>query len=628
MQRVDARQRFASMVNLFKLSKASCLVLVTLLPLYCTPASQGQSKKNVLMIIEIGQSHPAPALVTNRILSALGSDPRFDAELHWENLDAIDISDDLRNELRDGIVRKYRSLKLDLIVLVGPDPLQLFAEPSRTFYPGVPVVFCCSSPSQAGQRSTDSRSTGSWLEWDPAKTLDAAIRLLPDTRQVFVIAGRARYDLGLTAFVKAALDSYGNRLDVTYLTDLPMSKLLEKVRHLPSHSIVLYLTFFKDIEEREFLNSIDVLPQIAAASNSPVFGISDTYLGRGIVGGYVVSFDEQGKIVARDVIEILAGKPPRDIPIVHAGGTYLFDWRQLQRWKLDESKLAAGSTILFRTPNFWEQNKETVLSGLLIILSLSLLTIYLLFERKRLKRARKGQAQLSGLLLTAHERERSRLAAEIHDDFSQRMAVLSLGLETAAEQISGSMTETNRLMQELMESASELGADLHTLSHRLHSSTLERLGLVAGVGAFCRELSAQHGIQVAFCHHDVAPSVSPEIALCLFRIVQEGLRNVQKHSGATHAEVNLEMLDGKLHVTISDDGKGFDTKNGSGQGLGLWSMRERARSVEGRFEVHSENEKGTRIDVWTPIELKSGQILNEPKNPLLEPDEWNPGHKS
>ena len=156
-----------------------------------------------------------------------------DAELHWENLDAIDISDDARNELRDGIVRKYRNLKWDLIVLVGPDPLRLFAEPSRTFYPGVPVVFCCSSPGQADQRSTDSRSTGSWLQWDPAKTVEAAIRLLPDTRQVFVVAGQSRYDRGLTAFVKAELNPYENRLNITYLTDLPMSKLLERVRHLP-----------------------------------------------------------------------------------------------------------------------------------------------------------------------------------------------------------------------------------------------------------------------------------------------------------------------------------------------------------------------------------------------------------
>jgi len=612
MHSVYLTKNAGSTLGFVKRSIRSGLVLTALVLAYLAPASQAQSKKNVLMIVEIGQSHPAPVLVTNQIISALGSDPRFDADLHWENLDATDISDDARNELRDAIVRKYRNLKWDLIVVAGPDPLRLLAEPSRTFYPGVPVVFCCSSQGQADQRSSDSRSTGSWIQWEPAKTVDAAIGLLPETRQVFVIAGQSRYDRGLTAFVKAELNSYENRLDVTYLTDLPMNKLLERVRHLPSRSIVLYLTFFKDIEGREFLNSLDVLPRITAASNAPVFGVSDTYLGRGIVGGYVVSFEEQGKIVARDVIEILGGKPPQDIPIVRGPSIYLFDWRELQRWKLDESRLPAGSNILFRQPTLWEQHKRTVLIGLLIIAGLVLLTMHLLFKQKQLKRARKAQEQLSGLLINAQEQERSRLAAEIHDDFSQRLAILSLGLETVAEGISESMPETNRQMQELMESASEIGADLHTLSHRLHSSTLERLGLAAGVGSFCKEFNAQHGTQVAFSHHNVPRSVSPEVALCLFRIVQEGLRNVQKHSGAAHAEVKLEMLDGKLHLSISDDGAGFNVKDGADrQGLGLWSMRERARLVDGRFEIHSEKEKGTRIDVWTLIKLNPGAIRKE-----------------
>ncbi len=607
------RSSFGSTLAFAKRSIRSGFVLSALVLACLAPASLGQSKKNVLMIIEIGQSHPAPALVTNQILSALSSDPRFDAELHWENLDAIDIADDARNELRDGIVRKYRNLKWDLIVLVGPDPLRLFAEPSRTFYPGVPVVFCCSSPGQADQRSTDSRPTGSWLQWDPAKTVDAAIRLLPDTRQVFVVAGQSRYDRGLTAFVKAELSPYENRLTITYLTDLTMSNLLERVRHLPSHSVVLYLTFFKDVEERTFMNSIDVLPKITAASNSPVFGMSDTYLGRGIVGGHVVSFEDQGKIAARDIVEILGGKPPRDIPIVNAPSIYLFDWRELQRWKLDESKLPAESTVLFRKPSVWQQYRRTVLSGLLIIVGLGLLVVYLLFERKQLKRAREAQERLSGLLINAQELERSRLAGEIHDDFSQRLAVLSLRLETVAERISESMPETDQQMQEILQSTSQLGEDLHTLSHRLHSSTLEGLGIVAGVGSFCKEFNAQHGTQVAFSHQNVPPSVSPEVALCLFRIVQEGLRNVQKHSGAAHAEVMLEMLDDKLHLSISDDGAGFNVKDGADrEGLGLCSMRERAKLIDGRFEIRSEKEKGTRIDVWTPIELKSGEIRSEP----------------
>ena len=185
--------------------------------------------------------------------------------------------------------------------------------------------------------------------------MEAALGLLPETRHIFVVGGGSDYDRRLTALVKTDLLSYENKLDVTYLTDLPMSKLQERVRHLPDHSIVLYLSFFKDAQGREFLNIAEALPMIAGAANAPVFGIADTQLGHGIVGGFVVSFEEQGKIVGRDALEILAGKPPQDIPIVHGPSLYLFDWRQLQRWKLDESRLPAGSTVLFRHPTLWEQ---------------------------------------------------------------------------------------------------------------------------------------------------------------------------------------------------------------------------------------------------------------------------------
>jgi signal transduction histidine kinase len=168
--------------------------------------------------------------------------------------------------------------------------------------------------------------------------------------------------------------------------------------------------------------------------------------------------------------------------------------------------------------------------------------------------------------------------SELHDDFSQRLAVLSLGLETAAEMIPESPAEANRQLHELVNSASEIGADLHTVSHRLHSYTLDRLGLVAGVGAFCKEFTAQQGIQVAFSHENVPRSVEPNVALCLFRVVQEGLRNVKKHSGASKAQVTLNTIDAMIHLSISDDGEGFDVRETPGKpGLGLRSMHERVR---------------------------------------------------
>ena len=556
------------------------------------------------MINIVGQSHPGPMIVTNLVLSALHSDPRFQVEFYWENLDAIYHPDEWQEQL-DAVVQQYRHRKLDLIVLLGPNAIQILAEP-RAIFPNVPAVFCCTAPGQIDQTRVDHQSTGSWFQLEPAKSVGAALGLLPETRHIFVVAGQSDYDRSLTALVKADLASYENKLDVTYLTDLPMGELLERLKHLPDHSIVLYLSFFKDALGREFLNIAEALPMIAGAANAPVFGISDTQLGHGIVGGFVVSFEEQGKIAGRDALEILAGKPPQDIPIVHGPSLYLFDRRQLQRWKLDESRLPAGSTVLFRQPTRWEQSKRTLLIGLLVLASLSLLTIYLLYERRLLKQARREQTRLSGRLISAQEEERSRLASDLHDDFSQRMAVLSLGLETAADMIPDSPEEANRQLQELMNSAGEIGADLHTLSHRLHSSTLERLGLAAGVSSFCKEFTAQQGTQIAFSHDHVPRSVSPEVALCLFRIVQEGLRNVTKHSEASRAQVSLDKLDGGIHLSISDNGKGFDLKGVSDRkGLGLWSMKERVRLIGGRFEIRSEPYRGTRIEVWAPLKEKS-----------------------
>ena len=394
---------------------------------------------------------------------------------------------------------------------------------------------------------------------------------------------------------KNSLDAHPLSLDITYLSDLSMSALLERLRKLPDHTAVLYVSFFRDASGNQFVNATTALPLVSAVANAPVFGVSDVYVGRGAVGGYVVSFAEQGKIAAELVSQIFGGKNAADIPLVAGPSFYLFDGKQLKRWDLSQSRLPPGSVVLNRESTIWEKARWIVFSGLAAILGLTALVGYLLYERKQVNAARNEQMQLSGLLINAHDEERSRLAGEIHDDFSQRLAVLSLGLETVAEGIPASLPETHRQMHELIESASEFGADLHSLSHRLHSTTLERLGLAAGVTSFCKEFSAQQGLQVEFSHQDLPRSVSPEIALCLFRIVQEGLRNVQKHSGAAHAQVRIEKVDDTLHLSISDDGVGFDVEDGSRpQGLGLWSMRKRVASCRWPIRDLLEKAKGNK----------------------------------
>lgn len=208
-------------------------------------------------------------------------------------------------------------------------------------------------------------------------------------------------------------------------------------------------------------------------------------------------------------------------------------------------------------------------------------------------------ASLSGRLIEAEEEERKRIAREIHDDYQQRLALVADDLEQLAENYP---VDLGAPLRELWNRIHELGGDLHSLSHRLHSSTLERLGLIAGVKAFCEEFSGQQGVDVDFVHQNVPGGIPADAALGLFRVVQEGLRNVKKHSGAERAEVRLELLSERIHLCISDRGKGFDPNGGSTRrGIGIQSMEERLRLLGGKIEIHSQPMKGTRISAWLPL---------------------------
>jgi len=130
--------------------------------------------------------------------------------------------------------------------------------------------------------------------------------------------------------------------------------------------------------------------------------------------------------------------------------------------------------------------------------------------------------------------------------------------------------------------------------------------LVAGVRAFCEEFAEQQGVQVDFLHKDVHPGIPSDAALCMFRVIQEALRNVKKHSGATRAEVRLEQLDGRLHLSVSDHGRGFDSNKPSAQrGIGIHSMEERLRLLGGKLEIQAKFTEGTRINAWLPLRMVS-----------------------
>jgi len=224
------------------------------------------------------------------------------------------------------------------------------------------------------------------------------------------------------------------------------------------------------------------------------------------------------------------------------------------------------------------------------------------FDVTERRESDQDRLELSGRLINAQEQERRRLARELHDDFSQRLAILATDLEAVSEMIELSPGKAKQRLCEMWKLANEIGTDLHLLSRRLHSSVLDALGLTTAIDAYCKEITKKHGIEIDLSQKTLPKSISSDINLCLFRIMQEGLRNVIKHSHASKVEVRLVRQNGTLCLTLSDNGNGFDcSKSYLSQGIGIQSMRERVRMLNGTFEMRSRLTAGTQIAVAIPF---------------------------
>ena len=209
-------------------------------------------------------------------------------------------------------------------------------------------------------------------------------------------------------------------------------------------------------------------------------------------------------------------------------------------------------------------------------------------------------ANLSGRLIVAQEEERRRIAREIHDDYQQRLALVVNELGILSEEVDDVSVEGKARILQLWTNVSALASDMHSLSHQLHSSTLENLGLAAGIRSFCNELEEHQGLHVDFASEELPHDLPSDLALCLFRVAQEALRNVKRHSEVDYAKVRLERVGHKLRLVVSDAGKGFDAKSPS-LGIGIRSMEERLRLVGGQLQLYSQPSRGTRVEAWVPL---------------------------
>ena len=691
-------------------------------------AAAPKEVRRVLILHSLGFSSPASIRVDEEIRAALDNSP-YQIELYEETLQGILFSDPAsQREVRLGLIRKYRDRRPDIVIAVAPAPIKFMAESHDEFGPNTPVVFCASSDDQLDNLKLDSRFTGAWRTLDAAKTLEAALQLRPDTKHVVVVGGGVFwYDKRLEAIVKEQLHSYESRFAFTYLSNLEMPALLEQLRRLPEHSIVFYTAISQDAAGTHFIDETQSLPMVVGAANAPVFVTEDTFIGQGTVGGYVTSYGDEGRVAGTLSVRILNGEKPQNIPIVKDANVYIFDWRALQLWGLNEKRVPPGSIVLNRVPSVWDAYRKYILGAILVVLAETLLVVALLWERARRreverslreseerfrlvadtapaliwmsgsdkkctffnegwlnftgrsidlelgdgwaegvhagdlqrcldtytqafdrreqfrmeyrlrrhdgeyrwvldigvprlnhegafvgyigscidftdrKLAETALASVGRRMIEAQEQERTRIARELHDDVGQRLALFSINLSQLHQGTTNSV-ETPRRVEGLKHQISEIATDIQALSHRLHSSKLEYLGLATAMRGFCQEFGEQQKVEIDFETHDLPSPLSPDISLCLFRVLQEALHNSAKYSGVRNFEVRSWGTPTEVHLTVSDQGSGFDIELAkTGRGLGLISMDERLKILNGTLSIHSQVKLGTTVHAFVPL---------------------------
>jgi PAS domain S-box-containing protein len=371
------------------LPKLVPLVLLTCLVFQKDAGAQLKETRRVLILNELGSDVD---VIDKEIFDALGKSP-YHIEFYIEGLDTnLFPGNDSQHQFADWYLAKYRDRKPDLIVAVGPSPVALMAESHQVFAPNTPIVFWGSTEEFAEPPKLDSDFTGVWGVAQPDKTLDAALHLQSGTKHVVVVGGVAPYDRHLETLVKERFRKYESKLEFTYLTDLAMPDLVERLRHLPSNTIVFHTSMMQDAAGSHFVDAIQSVPMEASAANAPVFVVDDVDVGRGTVGGDVTSFVLAGRVAAGMALRILSGEKPQNIPIVRGASIYMFDWQALRRWGLKESNLPLESVVLNREPTFGERYGRYIIAGIFVLLAQALVIIALLWQRAK---RRQTEAQLT-----------------------------------------------------------------------------------------------------------------------------------------------------------------------------------------------------------------------------------------
>ena len=367
-------------------------------------------------------------------------------------------------------------------------------------------------------RNLGANVTAVFLRYDARATVEAALRLRPGTRQIVVVGGASRLDLGYVDVVREDLRDLASPVTATYITKQPLKAVLAVVAALRDDALVLFLSMQSD-GDGVARTGLEVLEALRSVAKVPIYGISGNLLGRGIVGGVLFDTQRHESDLAQRARQILSGVPAADLVPMTSPNRPGFDWRELKRFGIDDARLPAGAAVVNRDPGLWDTYKRIVLVAGAVLIGQSLLIGGLLVQRRRRHRAELDLRDLGGRLIVAQEGERARIARELHDDVSQQLAALSIALSglrrRAAAVANGCGLEND--VSSLLLRATTLAESVRALSHDLHPDVLRHVGLGTSLTAYCNSVSRSKALEVTCTAEGDFESLSPDVALCLLQ---------------------------------------------------------------------------------------------------------------
>ena len=590
----------------------------------CLGAAHARS--SVLIVFDEDKDLPGLAIINRSLLQVFRAELNDDVEIYSESLRLSQFKEPgYASLLREHFRRKYRGKRLDLIVAVMEPSLDFLMRDGDALFGRVPIVFCGADPSDLRRKTLRENVTGVLVERDFAPTLDIALRLQPDTRNVFVVGGTSRFDRQLQAIARRDLKPYEGRVHLNWLTAQPMDELVKTVSRLPAQSVVYYLTVFADGAGNAFVPH-QALSRIAKVANAPVYVSVDQYVGLGAVGGNVYSVETHGEQAARIGVRILRGEAPWDIPLVALDAqSNRFDWRALQRWGLDEQRLPPGSVVEWRTPSAWDLYKWYIVAGTALFVLQTALVVGLLMNRSQRRRAESEvQRQRDELAHAQRVATLGELTASFAHELRQPLTALTANIQAARKLLFADQAkqELGDALEEMAAEAERAAATITRLRSLFRKGRAERApvdlnALIDDVLQLLATNLANRRITVQFVRGEL-PSVLGD-AIQLRQVVINLLVNAEDAialAGDRVREIRIETGRpdaSSVGIAIRDSGVGvqaaelerifehFVSSKPQGLGMGLAISRSIVEAHGGRIWAARNPDRGLTLHVQLPV---------------------------